>query len=276
MKSLISSIVAGVLLTSAIAVNANTTKTIDPAAPWLGFMNVFELPSNGGGYVYGEGWGPADLVATFSGSTMKLSPNTVGDTNSFWYTPMGQPGATGNKIMEANMYVETNDGSLSGQTLTFTGNVIANTLANSHTAVAFIKDFMPDYSSFTVSSVPLSGTGVFSISLATAVDPTHHVQYGLQVTGPDVWVTDVAPYGNVQIAPVGGTPTSVAITPSLSSGTLSLSFPTQNAVAYTVQYKTNFTDASWSTLTVTNGTGSTAVVTDPATNVRRFYRLSIQ
>ena len=28
-------------------------------------MNVFELPANGGGFVFGSAWGIADLVASF-------------------------------------------------------------------------------------------------------------------------------------------------------------------------------------------------------------------
>jgi hypothetical protein len=44
--------------------------------------------------------------------------------------------------------------------------------------------------------------GVFSISLATIADPTRHVQYGFETVGPDVWATDVAPFGNVQVTAV--------------------------------------------------------------------------
>ena len=132
------------LLCAAGRVDADTTVTVDPAAPWIGFMNVFELPSNGGGYVFGSGWGTADLAAMFSGPVLTLAPNTIGDPNPFWYTPSGGPGATGNKIMDANMYVEP-AGSLPGQLVTFKGNVLSNSLVSPYTSVAFIKDFAPDY-----------------------------------------------------------------------------------------------------------------------------------
>jgi hypothetical protein len=109
--------------------------------------------------------------------------------------------------MDANMYVETT-GVFTGQTLTFTGDVVANTLfghvnqlGNGWTSVAFIKDFAPDYSSSVSITVPLT-TGVFSISLSTINDPTRHVQYGFETIGPDVWATDVAPYGSIQITGV--------------------------------------------------------------------------
>jgi hypothetical protein len=163
-------------------------------------MNVYELPANGGGYVFGSGWGTADLVATFAGDVLTLAPNTIGDPAPYWYTPSGGPGAMGNKIMEANFYVEDNS-TLVGQNVTFSGVVQANTLTSAHTAVAFIKDFAPDYSSNVTMTVPLT-PGPFSVSLATIPAPGRHVQYGFAMTGPNVWITDVAPYGSVQIVAV--------------------------------------------------------------------------
>src|SRR5690606_36354225 len=151
--------------------------------------NVFELPSNGGAFVFGSGWGIGDLRASFAGDVLTLSPNTIGDPAEFWYIGGGGPGASGNKIMDANLYQEFN-GSLAGQTVTFTGNVLANSLTESHTAVAFIKDFAPDYSSFESTIIALT-PGVFSISLETINDPTRHVQFGFTVNGVNVWETDV-------------------------------------------------------------------------------------
>jgi hypothetical protein len=108
--------------------------------------------------------------------------------------------------MDANMYVEI--GSLPGQTLTFEGNVLANTLfgnvdanGNGWTSVAFIKDFAPDFSSVNVMTVPLT-PGPFSVSLATAAGPGRHVQYGFETIGPNVFPTDLASKGNVMIATV--------------------------------------------------------------------------
>lgn len=200
MKSVIRNLALCALISGTVSAKADTTLTVDPSASWQGFMNVFEIPSNGGGYVFGSGWGTADLTAYFTGPVLTLAPNTVNDSSPFWYTPSGGPGATGNKIMDANMYIEP-AGSLPGQTVTFTGSVLANTLLPSHSSIAFIKDFAPDYSSFNQMTIPLA-PGVFSISLATINDPARHVQYGFQTIGPDVWITDVGPYGSVQITAV--------------------------------------------------------------------------
>lgn len=181
-----------------ITAKADITVNVDEAAEWLGYMNVSELPENGGGFVFGSGWGTADLQASFTDSVLTLAPNIIGDPDPFWYIGGGAPGNPGNKIMDASMYVEPPAGTLSGQNVTFTGTVTANSLTSSHTAIAFIKDFAPDYSSFNVVTAPLV-EGVFSISMDTINDPGRHVQYGFQTIGVNVWATDVDPFGSVQI-----------------------------------------------------------------------------
>src|SRR5277367_2203176 len=112
------------LIGAAVNLNAQTV-TVDPGTLTLGYMNVFDVGGPGygaagaGGYEFGSGWGVADLVSSFSGTTLTLSPNTVNDGSSYWYTPAGGPGAVGNKIMDANLYNETT-GVHVGQTLNFT------------------------------------------------------------------------------------------------------------------------------------------------------------
>src|SRR3954453_11819639 len=201
--------VAGATLVAMCCSTASAVKiTVNPADNWIGFMNVSETPQHGGGYVFGSSWGTNDLTATFSGPVLTLGPNTINDPDPFWYTPAGGPGSVGNKIMDANMYVQPAAGTLAGQNVTFSGNVLSNTLighvnqdGNGWTSVAFIKDFAPDYSSSVQTTVPLTA-GVFSISRAAINDPGRHVQYGFETIGPDVWSTDVGPYGNIQIAGV--------------------------------------------------------------------------
>ena len=189
-------LVGSSILASTSAYAAQSSFTVDPGANWLGFMNVYELPSNGGGFVFASGWGTADLTATFSGNVLTLGPNTIGDPHPFWYVGGGGPGAQGNKTMEANMYVE--DNSIFGNEVTFHGTVLANTFVSPYATTAFIRDFAPDYSSFNFVSVPLT-PGNFSITLQTDPTPGRHVQYGFTTTGPNVWITDTGPVGNAQI-----------------------------------------------------------------------------
>jgi hypothetical protein len=173
-------------------------------------MNVFALPEEGGAFIFGNTWQPADLRAVFSGSNLNLSPNTIGDPNQFWYKNtsgtatapnFGGPGQAGNKTMEANLYVQKSDGSLSGQNVTFTGTVTSNTLTG-HDAIVFIRDWAPGFSSLSEITAPLVDGETFTIDLDTDPAPGRIVQYGFQVKGVNVWVTDVAPFGSVNIAAI--------------------------------------------------------------------------
>jgi hypothetical protein len=209
-NSVLKSVALGALLLCAVAGVAQAaavTVTVNGADPYQGYMNVSELPSNGGAFQFGSPWGTADLTAVFAGNVLTLGPNTIGDPNPYWYTPAGGPGAAGNKIMEANMYVEQT-GPLANTTLTFDGTVISNTLTAAHVAHVFIRDFAPDFSSVVETSILLPASGSFSITQATINDPARHVQYGFQVKGVDVWATDTAPYGTAVVGPLQATPTT--------------------------------------------------------------------
>ena len=202
---------AALLVGMAVGANA-VTVTVDPTTLTSGFMNVFELPVNGGGYVFGSGWGPADLVSSFAGNTLTLRPNQIGDPNPFWYIGGGGPGQAGNKIMDASLYNETTGVNV-GVTFMFTGNVLANTLngainpynSTTYSSVAFIKDFVADFSSFTSTTVALT-PGVFNLSLVTSADPTHHIQYGFETIGSDIWATDTALNGGAFTAVIAPVP----------------------------------------------------------------------
>ena len=209
MKKMCLTTVMGIAVaTSGATANAQSvTYTVNPTSPfpgnmWQGFMNVFALPEDGGGYFFGSGWGTADLTAVFDGPVLTLGPNTIGDPNEYWYKGEGPspggPGAPGNKNMDANFYLEPPAGTLSGQSITFTGTVLSNTLVAPYTSVAFIKDFAADYSSNVTVTVPLT-PGVFTVTLDTIADPSRHVQFGFETMGPNVWVTDVGPLGNVKV-----------------------------------------------------------------------------
>lgn len=174
---------------------ADFSFTVDPAAPWQAYMNWFDLSN---AYVSGSPWGVADLTASFSGSTLTLGPNSINDPSPYWYTPSGGPGAAGAKNMDANMYIEFPAGTHNGDTITFAGTVLASSLTSAHVATAFIRDFEPNYGSYVHVDAPLT-PGPFSITLPTIADPLHHVQYGFNMYGVDVWITDVAPFGSVQV-----------------------------------------------------------------------------
>lgn len=199
------------------------TFTIDPAAPWQAFMNVSELPSNGGAYVFGSGWGVADASASFAGNVLTLGAAPIGTSDSFWYVGgVGEPGAVGNKSMDAVVFFQ--DDSLTGQSVTFEGTVLSNSFVAGRTVFAFIRDFAPDYSSFEASTVALT-PGDFSITLNTIADPARHVQIGFNMVGANVWTTDVAAAGFATVTALAAPipePSSFALIGALVAGAVAM------------------------------------------------------
>jgi hypothetical protein len=211
--------------------------TVDPGELNLAYMNVFEL--DGTTFIYGEPWGFNDLVAFYTGPELTLGPNSIGDPNEYWYQCLpgnpgpncGEPGAPGNKVMEANAYGERTDGSLAGVTVVFSGEVLSNTLTDAHEAYVFIRDFAPNFSSVVEVKEPLPLSGPFGITLDTINDPARPVQWGFQVKGVNVWITDVEPFGNAVVGPFG--PISQCFSANKSNGfrTHEAYLPAQSAQA---------------------------------------------
>ncbi|MEL7498465.1 MAG: PEP-CTERM sorting domain-containing protein [Planctomycetota bacterium] len=197
-----SAIVAMVALATAVPAMADEVVTVDYTQNWIGFMNVFDRNTDGtpGGFQFGSGWGFNDLTAEFVGDELILGPNTIGDPDPFWYIGGGAPGAQGNKFMDANAFVQVTDG-LSGMNVTFEGVVNDNTFTTAHVGSIFIRDFAPDFSTFNEVSTAIT-PGDFSITLATDAGAGRHVQYGFNVQGENVWVTDVGAFGTAAIRAV--------------------------------------------------------------------------
>jgi hypothetical protein len=194
-------IVAMLALLVPVAGSAQVQVTTDPATMTNGFMNVFNLPApdGDGAFQFASPWGFADLRASFDGTDLTFAPNTINDPDPFWYIGGGGPGAPGNKIMEANGYAEVLDGSLAGETIVFTFEVLSNTLTDAHTVTAFIRDFAPDFSTVNETVIPVDAIGAYSLSLDTINDPARPVQWGIQMRGVNVWETDVEPFGEIVI-----------------------------------------------------------------------------
>jgi autotransporter-associated beta strand protein len=241
--------------------------TIDRAAMTNGYRNIFELPANGGAYLWGQVSPVSDLRATFtSGTSVTLAPCVVSDTSSYWFTPSGRPGAAGNKRVEANVYGQA-DGTYAGETLRFSGSVAANTLlsgSGNWAVKAFIRDFSADYSSMVEAQVPISSTGEFSVSLTAINDPTRHVQWGLQTTGPNVWITDLASKG-VVVVNASSTPAADGGRIDVGRGSISVADGLA-ASDLVVQLRAGRGDGSWSG---PRGVTSAAVAADVARGVAR-------
>ena len=174
----------------------------DSTAPWEGFMNVSELPENGGGFVFGSNWGVADLSSSFDDGvpSVTMSAAEVNDPDPFWYVGGGAPGAQGNKIMEANLFQSVTT-CFAGETVSFTGFVQENSLAEGYEASIFIKDFEAGFATNEEARVPAT-PGPFTVTLDAINDPTRTIQYGFTMTGPNVWPGDAGPAGTVTFSSV--------------------------------------------------------------------------
>ncbi len=75
------------------------------------------------------------------------------------------------------------------------------------------------------------------------------------------------------LVPAAGVPT---LTAKISGGNIVLSFPTQNGVSYTISYKNNLTDPTWTVKTTVPGDGTVKTVTEAASLNSRFYRVGAQ
>ena len=188
-----------------IPANANTT-VFDANATWNGYMNVFELPENGGGYVFGQPWGVPELSAIFTPSinNVKLLPNTntyaENPTDAFW---VNQTTGAGNKNMEAITFIEPGAGA-NDNDLAFGGNVVGNTLDAAYTAKYFIKALDPNngyadvFNGSKTFDLPASGT--FSVSATAAELPAGLiVQYGFVMVGPNADPATAGALGSVVI-----------------------------------------------------------------------------
>ena len=203
------------IFTSYQNVQAQTTVTVNGAANWLGYANVFQ--TNGTTFAFGSSWALPDLKTTLTASTntLKLQPNFNGYANAtsaadlaYWTNGAG----LGNKIFEGNTYVE--NASLAGQIVTFTGNVTNHNLATGYTAVAFIKGLNPanGYSTDFSVTLPLTTTGAFSLSTVTAIPAGLLVQYGFTVRGLNGNPANETALGNVTVVGTSAPATPVNVT----------------------------------------------------------------
>jgi len=187
------------LVAVALRAQAQTTLQVDSTKNWVGYMNVYALSGGGqGSYQFGNGWATNMLTAYFNGtSTATLVPNTnVWNRNDPYWVNTNTVPDSGNKWMEANFYVDTGF-TLAGQTVTFTGNVLNNTLVSPYTALAFIKEFGPGYSYVGMTTAPLS-TGNFTVT--RPIGAGNICQYGFMTLGPDADPATAASLGKVVLA----------------------------------------------------------------------------
>ncbi|MDA7803595.1 T9SS type A sorting domain-containing protein [Crocinitomix sp.] len=211
-----------VLFSSSLAVAQNVVD-FNASDAWVGYMNVFDLPGDGGGYQFGSSWEVAALKSTadVGANTLTLQPNfstyeeNPGD--EFW---INLDTEMGNKDMEASTYVEPGD-TYNGEDLKFEGSVASYTLSEDYTASFFIKALDPgaDYADVFGGSkvVDLPASGTFSIEATGADLPDGLIiQYGFTIRGANANPLSEDELGSVVIGSVSLSTGEIEKTPALS------------------------------------------------------------
>lgn len=141
---------------------------------------------------------------------------------------------------------------------------------------ARLSDFSaPAYTDTTLSNLG-NGYAVYSLTYAAASPGQALV---VRYRSLNLFDQD---FGNVTLQAAtlvaGNEPTAVMIVnPALNGTAFGFSFVTEAGRSYSVQFTGALPSFNWETLTNLTGTGSSAVVSDPAANhAQRFYRVHIQ
>lgn len=206
------SLLGALSLTGAWAQAATVEVGVDPSLPWVGYVNIHELPTDPGqdrgAYVAGVFLGASIefVPAAFGGSTLVLGVSTLGGVppgDPFWWQPDGSGGFAANKVLESNVYLDEGFTGidLSGMTVSFSGSTLSQDLPAGYAVYAWIRDFDPGYAGLRSSStVQLVEGQTFTVELPTSVDGV--VQYGFAVVGPNADPGSVLPGQTVTIAAI--------------------------------------------------------------------------
>lgn len=242
-----------------------TAQDVIKESQWVGYINAFDLPSDGGA-IYSFGVEQlADLKSTVDANagTITLQPN-------FSKYQSGDPnfvnGAIGNKIVQASTYVE--ETGLVDQFFVFSGTVLSNTLAPGYDNYAFVRLFDASFNLLYEVRDPLVEGNSFMVAYDFTPASTVYVQYGFTVEGLNANPADEAALGSVVVsaeATLGDNcgPTSASVNPN--------SFGCEDIGLNTVSV--SLTDASGNTTTSTalveviGELPSCSIASVPASNV---------
>ena len=243
LKKLVPGVLAAITLLAAGPAQAQVTVTVDATKTWIGYMNVFGINADGtpnyGGYQFGASWGTKDLRAKFDpagASFLTLTPctNVWETTDTYW---VAADGITPNKWMDASFYVQNDN--LAGQTITFNGTCLTNSLVGAANSDAFIKVFAPDYSYNYNATASLVAGQAFSLQLTA--NPGTHVQYGFETQAADANPTNLPNLGSAVLAVSLPDPnlTEVASRTAVEGQTLQLSTTASGTAPFTYQWSQN-------------------------------------
>jgi hypothetical protein len=254
--------------------------------PFLGYINVWNganlissRPNSGDAGTsprasFGFAVNPTTLLRASlntNNDVITLQPNTFVYDNAInsmdpnYINPDGSAAA----YLEQDYYAQ-ND-ALVGDKLVFAGYCSSNSLDPKYTATAWIKVSQDWSVEYRYDTNLVAGKPFILTVPASSTSGKTYAQYGFAIWGPDNSATNPITQRAVEVhvySPLSAT---------RSGGNVNLSFPTVINHQYVLQYKTDLSAGSWTSLSTNSGTGSTLTVPDATSSAaRRFYRLWIQ
>ncbi|WP_343637764.1 T9SS type A sorting domain-containing protein [Fluviicola sp.] len=185
---------------------AQNNVTFSANDSWVGYVNVFETPANGGGYLWGSQWGIADLQTTINtgANTMTLQPNfnlyAADPTDAYW---VDQSTGEGAKYISASTYVEPGP-TFNGNALTFQGDVLSNNLDLTKYEAKFYINALDSTNGY-VNTIPgktfnIPASGHFTVSATAGELPVGMIiQYGFTIYGRNANPANEAALGSIVI-----------------------------------------------------------------------------
>ncbi len=161
---------------------AQTTIQVDTRLPWDAWLNAYEISTPGAPPVVARPWPVWDVKADFFENVISLSPTTTIAQDFWWDSNWIKPDGTGTRDIQTILDYTRDD--LGGQTVTFAGHCLANTLIPGQYAYAYVMDATADWSILTTSTVPLVAGQPFTVS--QTIQPGHHMQLGFGMVGPTI------------------------------------------------------------------------------------------
>jgi hypothetical protein len=203
MKKIYAIISISMISASGIAQNNVTFSANDS---WVGYVNVFDTPANGGGYLWGSPWAVPDLQTTINtgANTMTLQPNfnlyAADPADPYWVDQTTQEGA---KYISASTYVEPGPG-FNGTALTFEGDVLSNNLDLTKYEATFYINALDSTSGY-ANTLPaktfnIPASGHFTVSATAGELPVGMIiQYGFTIYGRNANPLNETALGSVVI-----------------------------------------------------------------------------
>lgn len=176
------------------------------ASKYVGYINVYGLDKvtyvDGFPFLLDNRTGQGIKGQLINSNIIQFSPSVLNDAGSYWFNLYGGKYVP-QKWVKCSLYQQRNTNLVN--TFNFKGNINTNTLrtdyGDNYTYKVFILAFSADYSVLKSSNSQTDVNGNFNISLDTTSlsGSIAHLQWGFEMDGYPVYLTERGRQGSIQI-----------------------------------------------------------------------------